>query len=431
MKCQTCGFITDPTKDLCGRCFADLREQKKELGLPVLDSTSSYQELLAKRVKIVENKQDKAKKSDKKGVLGLFAKKPATPAVTDYSTEDHTAKVTEDSALLTETVISDMEPALAPESAKLSAEPQKLRLSKRQKGQMLGLLRARQEEKQDLEEKKKIEDQQKLSYQNRLARLKVVPVEIEQEEAQMWNENFRELANISGNISKNTAIGVTSLLSKDSQAATMVYFDLAFEELSSPQNKREFIKQLGENRIDSIESQELKAAIGRFQKDSLRAQQSGAEVRSQSDLEVSGESAKTGIRLLSWFLDFSSAISLSLIAALGLYLSNYPVASEVLIGENELQLSDLLTLLILAVPVFYLIILILYPLSRVVFGRTVGEFLTRLKLFSTDSERLSLRQSIAWNLLSILALISLGFLEFRKGPDLWREKILGARLLRT
>ena len=48
MKCPACGFVCFDQSDICTKCFLDLRELKRELGLPISEPSLSYHDLLAK-----------------------------------------------------------------------------------------------------------------------------------------------------------------------------------------------------------------------------------------------------------------------------------------------------------------------------------------------------------------------------------------------
>jgi hypothetical protein len=51
MKCPRCNFVTSNKKDLCPRCEFDLRQRKRELGLPIANTAASYEQLLAEQRK--------------------------------------------------------------------------------------------------------------------------------------------------------------------------------------------------------------------------------------------------------------------------------------------------------------------------------------------------------------------------------------------
>jgi uncharacterized RDD family membrane protein YckC len=46
MKCPDCNFVCSDLRDICPKCFVDLREFKTELGIPVTNPKASYEQLL-------------------------------------------------------------------------------------------------------------------------------------------------------------------------------------------------------------------------------------------------------------------------------------------------------------------------------------------------------------------------------------------------
>ena len=220
------------------------------------------------------------------------------------------------------------------------------------------------------------------------------------------------------------------MLSADSQVALAIYFDLAREELYSPQIKRTFVDVAGARRVDSIESVALQAAVGRYQQDSAniksRALAEGSERERFQQFPASGKQ-----RFAAALVDLSGCALIAIVcAALRYVLSSSAVASAVL-GDDVMPRSDLYTIALSALTIFPILHILVLPLLRALTGATPGEQALRLRLTKADSAPLSLGDSIAWALLAIFSWLSLGLLEGRRRRISWREKLLGAHLLRT
>lgn len=48
MKCPECKFVSSDLRDICPKCFVDLRPHKRELGLPITNAAASYESLRQK-----------------------------------------------------------------------------------------------------------------------------------------------------------------------------------------------------------------------------------------------------------------------------------------------------------------------------------------------------------------------------------------------
>lgn len=66
MKCPACQYVCSDLRDICPKCFLDLRAEKKLIGIPVINPDISYNELLSKSFKpskVTVVKADKPKKT--------------------------------------------------------------------------------------------------------------------------------------------------------------------------------------------------------------------------------------------------------------------------------------------------------------------------------------------------------------------------------
>lgn len=433
MRCGTCGLVTDPTRDLCSRCFSDLRKEKIALGLSVKNPDASYEELLAKRVRIVDAKpakKNRLKVSDstdkKKSLFAIFRRKTKEPIVDkrqEVCEDTNNTEIAEVKAELDDSSQNPIEQSSIP-----AKEVQKLKLSKRQRQQMLGLLRKRKavDEAELLEEKAlKLEKVEKTDLNIQLRAL-------EDRDLELWSRSYDELILEASNLTQSSAIQVSSLLRRDNQTALSVYFDLAYEELASPEKRREFVSNVGSRRVDSIESNELRAAVGKFQKDSAELEAIQSQPWNKPKNELEGIPAKTIQRLIAWSIDFGFAMFAAFFLSTVLYISISPLVSSLMLGSDYFFASHILSISLYGTQLFYIIFLFLFPILRSLCGFTLGEYFCKLRLLSKETHRtVALPASIGWNLLIAPSILSLGLLERRRGVDLWRERILGAKLLRS
>ena len=439
MKCQICGLITDPDNDLCGRCFADLREQKIKLGFSVKDLNSSYQDLLAQRVRIVDAKDSSGLSLLKQKFLSLFSRSQNSEAGFSHH---ESAKFENDISVLDSGQQSDLKPEIKqnPQAHNGNAEPerqrgpQKLKLGKRQKQLMLDLLKDQQSTADPQQQGSRLVETGQSELDDATAPKRInepLMVALTPEQTKLWDRSFKELGSMSGGSIQKSEIKISSLLERSSSTLS-VYFDLAFEELSCPDKKRDFIRQLSERKVDSIQSHELHEAIGRYHEDSARlVPQSGSLEAGGYCLLDDKLAPRVHIRIASYLVDFALSAVFSLFLGCLLFFCKSELAPEILLGVTALQLSDLLSMALLAVPFFYLTFLLILPILRLFCGRTAGEAIMHLKLFSINSSPLSLKRSISWNLLLVFSLVSVGLFEGSRAQELWREKILNAKLLRT
>jgi RDD family len=76
MKCPACKYVCSDLRDLCPKCYLDLRAEKKALGITIINPNANYNELLQKTIKPSTTETTASpKKSPKKNTgPGLFAK---------------------------------------------------------------------------------------------------------------------------------------------------------------------------------------------------------------------------------------------------------------------------------------------------------------------------------------------------------------------
>ena len=392
--------------------------------------------MLAKKVRIIARESEESKNLKKNTLLGFFAKRKKIKASRErldpIAPDNSDFNVTESSLVSEDKVAEGRSNSRTEDAQGVEHEVQKLRLSKRQKRQMLGLLRQRKTHDSEIQLQNKIEFDRLDLINHPVMRLDFDSRELSKEDDDLWHDTFCELVAVSAAINRGAAIPVSTFINSESQSVLSVYFELAFEELAYPGKKRDYIDKLGSRKIEAIESEDLKNAIGLYQQDTERIASLEGLDSDLSPKMIAGVTVSMSTRLLSWILDVCISFVLSFLIGLLLYCWKSSVVSDLLLGQTTLTLSDFYSAAIYTFPTFYIILLFIFPIARSIVGVTVGEFLTKIKLYSLDTTRLAITKSIAWTLFSIFTISSLGLGEIRRGEHLlWREKILGARLLRT
>lgn len=432
MKCPVCGFLGDPSKDLCARCFIDLREHKKSLGLPVIDPNSSYDHLLAQKVRIVEAGQKSSAKASKLSLLkSVFKRRSDDEVIIDAADFVYEEELDPSASAALVVPESSQSEQVSDDASGAESAPRKLKLSKRQRQQLLGLLRKRSQESESdrLSEK----EAQELGASAKVhQRLSFSTQQIEQEQAEEWQNAYQQIGNLAlAQVSSSSAIELSSLVTADAQASLSVYFALAREELISPESRRDFTSELGARKVDVIESQFLKEAVGRYEVDSDEYEARLNEPATPVVEAVVGEPASLQRRFYSWLIDCALLVILSLGAGTVAFASKSDKIADFFLGTARPSFADLYSILLFALLHYCFFFFVAMPALRRYWRTTLGERLTKLRVVPVLPEGISFAQSFGWTSLSLFSFLSFGLLERRGEGFCWREKTLGLQVLRT
>ncbi len=401
MKCPICDFITNPNNDLCSRCFSDLRPVKAELGFKILNPDLSYEDLLATKVRIV--RKQKAPPAEKIRIFkfklpSIFRKKSKTAIVSDLQETIPEVPVNSSSLLVAEV-----------------EEESGLRLSKRQKEQMLALLRRRQ-------------GQQQTESASR-------PVRLQPDDHKPLEEGIGRLfSEVSAEFAKHKSFEPSGLISGnelikiESDASLKALFEIVAADLLQPEQSRQFVDPLEFKKVSELESEHLKKAVQVFQKEDLDYQRKQALGAIKFDSYIEGQEAASGLRLKAWGLDCAICFIISLLLAALTEIFTGRHITSFFLGELDFAVTDLLTASISAVFYFFIARYAAMPLIRRLRGATPGEKHFGLKLVDEDHRLPGLFTGILWNLSEMVALCSLGLSEYSR--LLSKEKICAAKILR-
>jgi uncharacterized RDD family membrane protein YckC len=412
MKCPVCDFITNPGKDLCSRCFSDLRPLKSELGLKIQDPDLSYEDLLSKKVKIVDAdtkqgpkvaKEKNTSLFDTLGLKKLFATKP----------------VSKDPDSDMELVLESENEASAIDSTK-SEGTMSLRLGKRQRAQVVALLNRRQE---------KLEQAKKNTAKTAPLALSFNRANLDSESELLFTQVAQEI-HTDGSFVHSSDIGLEQLLKFEDQPELKVLFELVSEEITQPNKSRNFIDPLLAKKVEQLDSEKLTQAVKEYDIENVEYELKQAADKIHFAETLNGEPASLYLRIKAFCLDFTICFMLSLVLAVFFEIISTSLISRLMLGEFEANLQDLFTLIIYATGIFGVLYLLVLPVWRVLCRGTIGEKTFNIRLVDLRQRPADLVLSLLWSSASIFAVMTCGLSELLKIRFLQKEKICLAKILR-
>ncbi len=108
MKCTNCSFVVSEKKDICPKCFTDLRPRKQDLGLPILHPNKTVEEII-KLEGVALKQPNVSEPTTKSSLFGFLSKKKVVDSSPAPNKESNSVQVE-----LTPEHFSDRTPTFRP-----------------------------------------------------------------------------------------------------------------------------------------------------------------------------------------------------------------------------------------------------------------------------------------------------------------------------
>lgn len=437
MRCPACQFVSSDSRDICPKCFCDLRPAKSKAGLEVTDPTSSYDTLLARAGAPADVQAKASKEKPSGGLSGFFKKKPDAPEVQAHDRDAPKPQYEP-------TVDSTPPPqqpqpnqgahVVTPPSQVAPAAPSKLEQAR--KAQIEAALKAQQPQAEAPTPKRVLKVTEPAKLTRSIFRTYAPPTDVAATQSDFDDASVEiQTLGIEDSV-ELTAASLADVLTDDSVTAL---FNLAYDVFEKPELEDRLVQNVATSAERKVEAKELAKALAKVEKKmqlpvfglrSLGAKMAAARDAAANEPARERPTASAGERFACFLIDLAGMMVMSIAIGLGAFSF---ADSDFLIRFKDpasLNSPDLFGFGCVALAAFLILIWAYAPLCYGLFRRTPGQRWCRLRVF-TESGRKA-RASHLWvrSLTFPISALCFGYLPVLRGKQPWHDTLARTRLCR-